>query len=89
MLWISNTVLLLDSRDAFYTTIFGENVLNEALIEIFCFIVAGQFVSCAHWFVSFLVVMCVCILHFKEGTKCMPRYVYGSFWCRTGIGWFL
>ena len=19
----------------------------------------------------------------------MPRYTYGSFWCRTGIGWFL
>ena len=58
-------------------------------ILIFCLIVAGQFVRSLHWFIILVVVMCVWSFHFNDGTNCMPRYTYGSFWCRTGIGWFL
>ena len=64
-------------------------LITVSTMLICCLIVAGHFVNCLHWFSTLLVVMCVWSFHFNEGTSWMPRYIYGSFWCRTGIDWFL
>ena len=64
-------------------------LMTVSTMLIFCFIVAGQFVSCLHWSIILVTVMCVCSFHFRECTNCMPRYTYGSFWCRICMGWFL
>ena len=55
-------------------------------ILIFCLMVAGQFANWLHWLINLVVVACVCIFHFSDGISWMPRYTYGSFWCKTGIG---
>ena len=55
---------------------------------IFCLIEAGHFVSYLHWFIILFVVMCVWSFFFNEGTCLMPKYSEGSFWCKSGIGWF-
>jgi hypothetical protein len=34
-------------------------------------------------------VMACCAFHLSDGISCIPRYTYGSFWCKTGICWFL
>jgi hypothetical protein len=34
-------------------------------------------------------VMVCCAFHFKDGISWIPKYTYGSFWWKTGMGWFL
>ena len=63
--------------------------MTVSTMFIFCLIVVGQVVSCLHWSIILFVVTWVWSFHFNEGTSCMPRYTYGSFWCRIGSGWFL
>ena len=36
-----------------------------------------------------MVVVCICIFHLREGTSWISRYMYGLFWCSTGMVWFL
>ena len=38
---------------------------------------------------SLFMVMACCVFHSNDGISWIPRYTYGSFWCRTGIGWLL
>ena len=47
--------------------------MTVSTILIFCLIVAGQFVSCLHWSIILVVVMCVWSFHFSDGTSCMPK----------------
>jgi hypothetical protein len=34
---------------------------------------------------SLFIVMVCCAFHFSDGISWIPRYTYGSFWCRTGM----
>ena len=63
--------------------------MTVSTIFIFGWIVAGQFISHLHWSIILVVVMCVWSCHFNEGTSCIPKYTYGSFWCHIRSGWFL
>jgi hypothetical protein len=43
-------------------------------------------------FLALLVVFSRCVFHLNEGTRCIPKYVYGSFWERMrkyGINYIL
>jgi hypothetical protein len=51
--------------------------------------VAGEFSSSSICFMSLFMVVACCVFHLSNGISCIPRYMYGSFWYRTGIGWFL
>ena len=42
-------------------------------ICIFCFIVAAHVVSNLHCLTSLVVVMCVCVFHYSDGTKLIPK----------------
>ena len=48
-------------------------------MRIFCFIVTGLFFNTLHYFLSFSIVTCVCTFQFRDGTNCMPKYLYSSF----------
>ena len=50
-----------------------------SVILNFCFIVAGQATRSLHCFIILVVVVCICLFYFSEGTKFIPRYVYSSF----------
>lgn len=40
-------------------------------------------------FLVFDMVVSFCVVHLRDGSNRIPRYVYGSFCVRTGIFWFL
>ena len=56
---------------------------------IFFLIVAGDVINNLLCFLAFSMVMFFGMFHFSEGTRFMPRYVYGSFCVRVGKGLFL
>ena len=56
---------------------------------IFCLMEAGDVISCLLCFFVFSIVMSLCVFHLSEGTRCIPKYVYDSFWERVGKGLFL
>ena len=53
--------------------------MTVSVILIFCCIVAGQATSSLHCFTTLVVVVCICVFHFSEGARFIPRYIYGSF----------
>ena len=48
-------------------------LMTVSIICIFYFIVAGHEVRNVHCWASLVVVMCVWIFYFSDGTKLMPR----------------
>ena len=48
-------------------------LMTVSIIFFFCFIVAGHEVNNLHCWASLVVVMCICIFHFGDGTKLMPK----------------
>ena len=51
--------------------------MTVSAILIFCFIVVGQATRSLHCFMTLVVVvMCICVFHFSEGTRFIPKYVW-------------
>ena len=50
-------------------------------ILTFCLRLASELERSLLWFFGFVSKL---IFHLSDGTKCMPRYMYGSFWVRVG-----
>jgi hypothetical protein len=46
--------------------------MTVSTICIFCFIVAGHVIEKLYCLTSLVVVMCVCIFHYSDGTKLIP-----------------
>ena len=63
--------------------------ISVSTIFIFSFMVAGQVIRSLLCLISLAVVMCVCIFHCNEGTRLIPKYIYGLCWLSMGIGWCL
>ena len=56
-------------------------------ILIFCMRLAGELIRSWLCYLSFLSVISFCRFHLKDGVRCMPRSVYGSFWVRIRKFW--
>ena len=56
---------------------------------IFCSIVARDVINSLLCCLAFSMVKFFWMFHFNEGTKLIPRYVYGSLCVRVGKGLFL
>lgn len=56
---------------------------------IFCLIVVGDAISNLLCCLAFSIVEFLWMFHFSEGTRWMPRYVYGSFCVKVGKRLFL
>ena len=53
--------------------------INEFWIFIFCVRLAGELVNSWLCCLIFLSVISFCRLHFSNGVRCMPKYIYDSF----------
>ena len=63
--------------------------INVSAILIFCFIVVEQATRSLHCLIILVVVVYICVSHFSEGARFIPRYVYGLFLLNTCIGLFM
>lgn len=52
------------------------------------FMMASDVMGYLLCFFAFSIVLYLCVLHLSERTRCIHKYVYGSFWERVGNGLF-
>lgn len=50
---------------------------------------AGELINSWLCCLIFFIVIYFCRFHLSNGVRCIPRYVYGSFWVRMGKFWAL
>ena len=63
--------------------------LGSHAMLIFCFIVAGHGTRAWHCLITLVVVVFICVFHLSDDARLIPKYVYGSYWLKVDIGWFL